>query len=184
MPYLRLCIRRRGKRQQITQDSMTPHSLRTMEAAPLASLALSLAVCVVLLQSPHSVGIRVPLVQLHKTLPQPQCNFLEISLWLTNDGRTWMNWTELRPEDIRGRIAEVMDYRSVRTVYVIAEPHVSYQQFADFMGRIVDATPNLHVVLLTSELRREMQMGEVDPVCTIRDSPGSEANRPFAEYLN
>jgi hypothetical protein len=52
------------------------------------------------------------------------------------------------------------------------------------MSRIVDATPNLHVVLLTSELRREMQIGEVDPVCTILDSPESEANRPFVTYLN
>jgi biopolymer transport protein ExbD len=163
---------------------MNPNSLRTMAAAPLASLALLLAVCVVLLQSPHSVGIRVPLVKLHKTLPQPQCNSLEVSLWLTNDGRTWMNWTELRPEDIRGRIAEVMEYRAVKNVYVIVEPQVSYQQFTDFMSRIVDATPNLHVVLLTSELRREMQKGEVDPICTIQDSPESEANRPFATYLN
>jgi biopolymer transport protein ExbD len=106
---------------------MNLNSLRSMAAAPLASLALLLAVCVVLLQSPHSVGIRVPLAQLHKTLPQPQCNSLEISLWLTNDGRTWMNWYELRPEDIRSKIAEVMEYRSVKTVYVIVEPNVSYK---------------------------------------------------------
>jgi biopolymer transport protein ExbD len=163
---------------------MNPNSLRTMAAAPLASLVLLLAVCVVLLQSPHSVGIRVPLAQLHKTLPQPQCNSLEISLWLTNDGRTWMNWYELRPEDIRSKIAAVMEYRSVKTVYVIFEPNVSYKQFADFMSRIVDATPDLHVVLLTSELRREMQKGEVDSVCTILDSPENEANRPFVKHLN
>jgi biopolymer transport protein ExbD len=163
---------------------MNPNSLRATAAAPLASLALLLAVCVVLLQSPHSVGIRVPLAQLHKTLPQPQCNSLEVSLWLTNDGRTWINWTELRPEDIRGKIAEVMEYRSVKNVYVIVELQVSYQQFVNFMSRIVDASPNLHVVLLTSELRREIRKGEVDPVCTVLDSPESEALRPFARYLN
>lgn len=163
---------------------MNRNGLWTMAVAPFASLALLLAFCAVLLQSPQPAGIRVPLVQLPKTLPQPQCNFPETSLWLTNDGRTWMNWTELRPEDIRSKIADVMEYRSAKSVYVIVEPQVSYQQFADFMSRIVDASPNLHVVFLTTELRREMRMGEVDPVCTVLDSPESEILRPFAKYLN
>ena len=94
-----------------------------------------------------------------------------------------MNTTELRPKDIRAKIAEVMEYRSVKTVYVIAEPEVSYEQFADFMSRITGSTSDLHIVLLTSGLRRKIEMGQVDPVCTILDLPESEYNKPFARYL-
>ncbi len=78
-------------------------------------------------------------------------------LWLTRDGRMWMNDYEVPPDRLRARLAEVYEYRMLKNVYVVADSEVSYGQFADFMSRIVGASPNLNVILLSGQLRREVE---------------------------
>ena len=54
-------------------------------------------------------------------------------------------------------IVEMLENRGSQRVYVVANSNVSYEQFTDLMSKVVDALPNLDVVLLSGDLRREVE---------------------------
>jgi biopolymer transport protein ExbD len=107
---------------------------------------------------PHSVGIRVPIVQLPPQ-PQPayQCNYRSISVWLTKDGSIWIHESEIPSEALTSRLADIFENR-LDPVYVFADHDVSYGRFADFMAKIAAVKairPNLKIVLVSGALREE-----------------------------
>jgi biopolymer transport protein ExbD len=135
--------------------------LRSLLAAPLVCLFMILVVCSLEVSQPHSVGIRVPIVQLP---PQPQpayeCNAISLTVWLTKDGKIWINNTETPAKELTERLAEIFEYRMHPVVYVFADHKVTFGQFADFMARItaVKATrPRLSIVLVSGQLREEVE---------------------------
>jgi hypothetical protein len=68
-----------------------------------------------------------------------------------------MNEYEIAPDALSAKIAEVFGNRYVKKVYVVADSDVTYGQFADFMSKIVGASPNLNVILLSGQLRHEVE---------------------------
>lgn len=78
---------------------------------------------------------------------------IPIVLRLTSDGRMWFNWTEVAPERLGPLVAEVVEGRGERVVYVMADPSVPFGQFAEFLARVNSSEPGLHVVLLTDKFR-------------------------------
>ena len=134
---------------------MDLYRLRALLAAPLASLFLVLAVCGFVIQRPVSAGIYIPVIRNDPGSPQQQpCPNRSILLRLTKDGRAWINGTELSPSQIAPIVAEVTENRSKRDVYVLADSEVSYGQFAEFLGKIVGSTSDLHVGLISGDMRK------------------------------
>jgi biopolymer transport protein ExbD len=124
--------------------------LRTTLAPALSSVFVILLLCVFIIRRPHAQGMLIPLYPLHpESNPSGQSNHREIVLWLTRDGKMWMNDTEIRPDGLRAKIADVFESRALKKVYVVADSGVTYGQFADFMSRIFGASPNLNVILLS-----------------------------------
>ena len=157
---------------------MDPSRLRALIAPAMASLFLVLSLCAFVVRRPESVGMRIPLVPLHsESHLSGVCNYMPIVLWLTADGKMWINVTEVSPDKLRARIAEIKEYSMDRRVYVVADPGVSYGKFADFLDRIVDATQNLQVVLLSGQLRREVEQGPTFEGLCVLESP--EAQSPW-----
>ena len=92
----------------------------------------------------------------------------------------WMNDYEIAPDRLRAKIAEVFDNRMVKRVHVVADSDVSYGQFADFMSRIVGASPNLNVILLSGQLRREVESEPTFKNLCCISSP--EAENPWGQH--
>lgn len=93
---------------------------------------------------------------------------IPIVLRLTRDGRMWFNQTEVSPNEIGERVAEVVRSRQEFAVYVMADSQVSYSQFINFLDRLYGAIPALRVILVTDTLRERL-MGP--PVVTVRTTP-------------
>jgi biopolymer transport protein ExbD len=132
--------------------------LNSLLAAPLVCLFMIPFLWSFAVSQPHSVGIRVPIVQLP---PQPQpaygCNTRSISVWLAKDGRIWIHETEIPARDLTTRLADIFENR-LDPVYVLADRQVSYGQFADFMARIIAVKairPKLKIVLVSGRLQEE-----------------------------
>jgi len=159
---------------------MDPNRLRTMQAPAMAGLFVILLLCFLAVRRPVSEGLQLPLYPLHpEPHPSGECNARAIVLWLTQDGKMWINDTETEPSDLRPKLEEIYEWRSKRRAYAVVDSGVSVQQFADFMSRIVGVSPKLDVVLLSGDLRHEVEQGPTfDGLCGLW-SP--EAGSPFVQ---
>jgi biopolymer transport protein ExbD len=153
---------------------MDPFRFRALIAPAIASLFLVLSLCAFMVQRPSSVGIRIPLLPLHpEAHPPGYCNYMPIVFWLTQDGRMWINVYEQSPDKLSAKITEIMEYRADKRVYVVSDSGVTYGKFVDFLSRIVGASPDLHVVLLSGQLRHEVEQKPTFSGLCILESPES-----------
>lgn len=114
----------------------------------------------------------VPIVPLHpEAHPSGNCNSRATVLWLTLDDRMRINESVIPSRKFRPTITDIMENRTERKVYVFAESGVTYGQFADFMDRVVGASPNLRVILLSGQLRQEVKAGPTFEGLCLLESP-------------
>lgn len=162
---------------------MNLSSLRTMLAPSLASLFLILCLCSWVLRSYPTAGIPIHLYALHpEKNVSGECSARATVLWLTRDGRMWINDYEVAPADLTSRLEEILENRSVRRAYVVADSGLSYGQFADYLNRIARVQPKFDYVLLSGDLRREVENGPTfEGLCDISspDMPWSVRSRNF-----
>jgi biopolymer transport protein ExbD len=158
--------------------------LRTMLAPAFAGLFVILLVCFVMVRRPTTGGVWIHLYPLHpKSNPSGVCNYREIVLWLTKDGKMWMNDYQVPSGGLRAKLAEVFGNRMIKKVYVVADSEVSYEQFVDFMSKIVGASPDLHVILLSGQLRQEVESGPTFENLCVLESPESGSPWVHPAYL-
>ena len=103
------------------------------------------------------MGFRIPMIRIHHNPQEISCDGRFEFLRLTKDGRTWINEAEIPVEQLRQRIATLMEDRAERVVYVIVDSDLSYGQFTAFLDRVEGATDGLHVVVFSGEIRREFE---------------------------
>jgi biopolymer transport protein ExbD len=144
--------------------------LRTLLAAPLASLFLVLLLCALPTRGPASVGINVPMTRVRE-IPSENCfsglSDRDIVLHLKDDGSTWINETRLRREEIRERMSRIYENRAERIAFMLVDPNVSYGEFADVYDQAASSTPGLHIGLLTRQLREHVDHCPPGRGCTI-----------------
>jgi len=141
--------------------------LRALVAAPLGGLFLVLVLCTFSVRRPAAVGFRIPMLRIHRTAQNEfSCDGRFEFLRLTRDGKTWINSTEISASQVRPSVAALMESRAERVVYVVVDSELSYGQFAKFLDSIEGATEDLHVVVISGEIRRQFEEKRtlVDPL--------------------
>jgi biopolymer transport protein ExbD len=126
--------------------------LRTLLALPLASLFLILLVCVFAMQRPSSSGIRISTMR-PRPAPLTNCEFNGFTVYLRSDGTIAGGDREdvVSRATILSRIKEARDNIQDDTIFVIADPDVSYGQFAELITDIHNVAPPDHIGVVTSE---------------------------------
>jgi hypothetical protein len=141
---------------------MDPFRIRTLIAPAMASLFLVLSLCAFVVQRPEPVGFRIPMVRIHRTYQHEfSCDGRFEFFRLTRDGKTWINATEIPEDQVRLKVAHLMENRAERVVYVMVDSELSYGQFAAFMDSIEGATDDLHIIVVSGEIRREFMKNRV-----------------------
>ncbi len=147
---------------------------------PMAGLFLVLSLCTFGLQRPKSVGFSVPMLRVHRSLQHEiTCDGRFEFLRLTKDGKTWINDDEIPIGHLRSLVASLMEDRAERVVYVVVDSEMSYGQFADFLGRIEGATNDLHVVVISGEIKREL----FKPRILASPSVSTDLNEESTEFM-
>jgi biopolymer transport protein ExbD len=147
---------------------MDLNRLRALLAAPLAALFLILVLCIFGVQKPPSVGIRIPMVRFPDQ-PRNDCSDPNriVFLRLAQDGTVWLNATAIPTDRLTTTIATVMENRSDRILYVVADPQVSYGQFVGFLDSIAKTKMVLHVALLTDQFRTVLEVNRSRAYCEL-----------------
>ncbi|MGA2890871.1 MAG: hypothetical protein ABSE51_22850 [Terracidiphilus sp.] len=148
---------------------MDLNHLGSLLAAPMASLFLVLSLCAFMLQGPRtvsgSVGMHVPTTRV-RTIPLNDCfDGRDIFVKIHNDGNTTINETRKRPDELGQMIAEIMQNRDQRVVYMLPDPDISFGEFADIYSRVASSTPDVHVGLITRQINKELRQCPEGSVC-------------------
>jgi len=137
---------------------MTLNQVRFLVAPAFASLFLVLALCAFAVRAPVSTGFSIPVIRLHHDPNETtDCGGRSEFLRLTKDGRTWINSEEIQAGEVRKDVANLMADRAERVVYVVVDSELTYGQFAQFVDRIAGSTDDLHIVVVSGEVRRAFE---------------------------
>jgi biopolymer transport protein ExbD len=134
---------------------MDLNRLRQLVAAPLASVLMIMVLCTFVVRKPASSGIRIPLVRIHRNLyPGYTCDSRSIYLRYTADRKTWINEDEFPMSQLLPRLAEILENRAERVAYIVVDSNLSYGQFMEFTDKIKGTVQDLHVIVISGEIRR------------------------------
>jgi len=162
--------------------------LRSLLAPALASLFLVLCLCALVEQRPAATGIHVPMTRVRE-IPIENCfNGLsdrDIIFIIKNDGTTWINETRLNPAEIRERLSKIYQNRNERILYLLVDPTVSYGEFVDVYGQAASSVADLHIGLLTRQVRSQIDLCPSGSGCTIEwpNEPGNIYCKNFFPFV-
>jgi hypothetical protein len=143
---------------------------RSLVAPASACLFLILVLWAFLAWQPVSKGFSFPMIRLQHDPNEISCDGRNEFLRLTKDGKTWINREEVPVERIRAEVAAIMENRAERVVYIEVDSELSIDQFAQFVDRVADSTSDLHLVLVSGEVRRALEQHKND-LCDFRYPP-------------
>ena len=130
-------------------------SLLAMMAAPFSALFLVLAVCAFAPRQPAE-GTHLILLSAR---PCPPCcvdGREEIVHWGPGQ-EVWINEERVGAEKAPARIAELMENRAERAIYLMPDREVPYQEVTELASRLQASVDGLYIGLVT---RREMKKTE------------------------
>jgi biopolymer transport protein ExbD len=158
---------------------MEINRLRALVAAPMASLLLVLSLCAFVVERSGSVGMRVPMIRIpDKSKNDCSDPNRSVFLQLSQNGSYWINLTEIPSDRLTATVAYVMENRSERILYVVADPQVCYGQFTDFLDKIAGTKMVLPVALLTDQLRKEIEGSRGRAYCEIEWPENEDFSSP------
>jgi biopolymer transport protein ExbD len=126
--------------------------LRSLLAVPLACLFVILMLCVFAVQSSVSSGIRIPMMRT-RSKPLSFCEFNGFTVYLRSDGRIGGgdHDSTVSQSEMLSRIAQARDNIQDDTIFVITDPDVPFERFAELLANIENVAPADHVAVVTRD---------------------------------
>ena len=123
-------------------------------SAPLAGMFLLLCLCLATFRPTPSSGVRLILPR-EPTSTYCGDSRAEVIHW-GDDGSIWLNEEKVGAVDAPGRVAQVMQDRAERVLFLIPGESASVQEVADLATRLNASVDDLHIGLFTNRQVKSM----------------------------
>ena len=140
-----------------------PPPVADINVTPMVDVMLVLLIIFMVITPMLSKGVSVTLVQTqHPIAMQAADKSDAIVCAVTRDGKTFLNTTATPPEDMPGKVKDLLANRLDKTVFVKADARARYE-------RVVEVVDNLRAAgvdqlgLLTDQAPETGRMGSVPP---------------------
>jgi biopolymer transport protein ExbD len=148
---------------------MDPFYLRALVAPALASLFLIMSLLELVVLTPASVGMGIPITTV-RTVPFSDCDFVSgrsIVVQLRKDGSIWINETPESAEKLGLTLTEIYENRAEKVIYLFADPDVPFGEFASFYQTVNSSTSDLRIVWITRMLDKELRQCPSGSYCEL-----------------
>jgi biopolymer transport protein ExbD len=132
---------------------MDAAKLRLFLAAPLSGLFLALILLCFIAGAPNSSGFSVPLFHLGAPRTDITCDGQFELVQLLPGYRTRINTKEISANQLKSRVAELMQDRAERVVYLAPSSEVDFGRVAMTFDSLKSAAEGMHVILLSGRVR-------------------------------
>ena len=141
-----------------------PPPVAHINVTPMVDVMLVMLIIFMVITPMLSKGVSVELVKTTHQIPMKDADKSDaIVCAITRDGKTFLNTTAMAPEDLPGKVKDLLANRLDKTVFVKADARSRYE-------RVVDVVDNLRAAgvdqlgLLTEPAQQRGSMEEPPPL--------------------
>src|SRR5947207_11709462 len=130
-----------------------PPPVADINVTPMVDVMLVMLIIFMVITPMLSKGVSVDLAKTKNPIPMQAADKSDaIVCAVTRDGKTWLNTTQMNPEDMPQKVKDLLTNRLDKTVFVKADARARYE-------RVVDVVDNLRAAgvdnlgLLTEQIQ-------------------------------
>ena len=130
-----------------------PAPVADINVTPMVDVMLVMLIIFMVITPMLSKGVSVDMAKTKNPIPMQAADKSDaIIAAVTRDGKTWLNTTQMNPEDMPQRVKDMLANRLDKTVFVKADSRARYE-------RVVDVVDNLRAAgvdnlgLLTEQIQ-------------------------------
>jgi biopolymer transport protein ExbD len=130
-----------------------PPPVVDINVTPMVDVMLVMLIIFMVITPMLSKGVSVDLVQTKNPIPMQAADKSDaIVCAVTRDGKTYLNTTQLQPEDLPQKVKDLLSNRIDKTVFVKADSRAKYERVVDVVDNLRAAGVD-NVGLLTEQVQ-------------------------------
>ena len=134
-----------------------------INVTPMVDVMLVMLIIFMVITPMLSKGVSVDLVKTKNPIPMQAADKSDaIVIAVTHDGKTYLNTTQLQPEDLPQKVKDLLSNRIDKTVFVKADSRAKYDRVVDVVDNLRAAGVD-NVGLLTEQVQEKMAPGSAAP---------------------
>ena len=142
-----------------TKKRTSPSAIADINVTPMVDVMLVMLIIFMVITPMLSKGVSVDLVKTQHPISMQAADKSDaIVCAITRDGKTYLNTTQMAPEDLPAKVKDLLANRLDKTVFVKADSRARYE-------RVVDVVDNLRAAgvdqlgLLTEQVQEKGKEG-------------------------
>lgn len=142
-----------ARKKEKIGKAKAPPPVADINVTPMVDVMLVMLIIFMVITPMLSKGVSVEMAKTKNPIPMQAADKSDaIVCAITRDGKTWLNTTQMNPEEMPARVKDMLTNRLDKTVFVKADQRARYE-------RVVDVVDNLRAAgvdnlgLLTEQLQ-------------------------------
>jgi len=125
------------KRKEGEPKHAAPGAIADINVTPMVDVMLVMLIIFMVITPMLSKGVSVDLVKTKNPISmQAQDKSDAITCSVTRDGRTYLNTTQMKPEDMPAKVKDMLANRLDKTVFVKADSRARYEKVVDVVDNL------------------------------------------------
>ena len=130
-----------------------PPPVADINVTPMVDVMLVMLIIFMVITPMLSKGVSVDMAKTKNPIPMQAADKSDaIIAAVTRDGKTWLNTTQMNPEDMPQRVKDMLANRLDKTVFVKADSRARYERVVDVVDNLRAAGVD-HLGLLTEQIQ-------------------------------
>ncbi|HTT66308.1 MAG TPA: biopolymer transporter ExbD [Bryobacteraceae bacterium] len=142
----------------------SPPPVADINVTPMVDVMLVLLIIFMVITPMLSKGISVDMVKTVNPVPMQAADKSDaIIVAITRDGKTYLNTTQMPPDQLPGKVKDMLTNRLDKMCYIRADSRARYEKVVDVVNNLRAAGVD-QLGLLTEQLQQKKAPGAVTPV--------------------
>jgi biopolymer transport protein ExbD len=132
-----------------------PPPVADINVTPMVDVMLVMLIIFMVITPMLNKGVSVDMMRAKNPIPMPAEDKSDaITIAVTKDGKTFLNTTQMQPEDLPGRVKDLLANRLDKTVFIRADQRARYEKVVDVVDNLRAAGVD-NVGLLTEQMQEK-----------------------------
>ena len=129
------------------------HPVSDINVTPMVDVMLVLLIIFMVITPMLSKGVQVELVKTHNPVPMQDADKSDaILVAVTRDGKVYLNTTQMAPEDLPGKVKDLLTNRINKMVFIKSDTRARYEKVVTVVDNLRAAGVD-QVGLLTDQIQ-------------------------------
>jgi biopolymer transport protein ExbD/biopolymer transport protein TolR len=129
------------------------HPVSDINVTPMVDVMLVLLIIFMVITPMLSKGVQVELVKTHNPIPMQDADKSDaILVAVTRDGKVYLNTTQMAPEDLPGKVKDLLTNRINKMVFIKSDSRARYEKVVTVVDNLRAAGVD-QVGLLTDQIQ-------------------------------